>query len=259
MYFNNFKIVDIKRKFTKEEALSDISKLLKVLVEAPPDPFMNSGSRIKFYMNVDNILNTLPETLNIEQMYIIACKIVALLGDCHTSMDLRFNTGKIWLELEPIDEKLVVIGVYKNELKCLIGQYLLAVNYVPVEELLTKMPEIRAANGIYNNLVHLADAIKNPFTILLLTGNNNGDIKKVTFTFRSMENNSIQKISLFSSKEPPGSLIENNSFKFALSKSDLTYKIIDNMIGYLRIGSMTKYRESYESLLNSGASESLLS
>jgi hypothetical protein len=40
------------RKFTRDEALLDIFQLLKILTEAHPDPFMNFGSQVKFYIRV---------------------------------------------------------------------------------------------------------------------------------------------------------------------------------------------------------------
>ena len=150
-------------KFTREEALLEISQLLKILTEAHPDPFMRFGSQIKFYLRVNDIIGNLPETLDIAQMYIVACKVTALLGDGHTFMDpLNCPKGRIWLELEPVEEKLIIIGVYESKFADLIGCCLLAVNGMPIEDLLSRILEIRGANGTYNNLVHLADALKDP-------------------------------------------------------------------------------------------------
>jgi hypothetical protein len=78
---------NVTRKFTRKEALLEVSQLLKVLTEAHPDPFMKFGSQVKFYIRVNDTISNLPDTLDITQMYIVACKVTALLGDGHTFMD----------------------------------------------------------------------------------------------------------------------------------------------------------------------------
>ena len=247
-------------KFTREEALLEISQLLKILTEAHPDPFMRFGSQIKFYLRVNDIIGNLPETLDIAQMYIVACKVTALLGDGHTFMDpSNCHKGRIWLELEPIEEKLVIIGVYESKFVDLIGCSLLAVNGMPLEDLLSRILEIRGANGTYNNLVHLADALKDPCMISFLTGNDFHSMDQATFTLMSQEDNSIQSITVPCSPEVPGALIEHQLLNFPVSpESDISYGILEDRIGYLRIDSMRKYRENYESQLKFGASESFL-
>jgi hypothetical protein len=248
------------RKFTRAEALFDISQLLQILTEAHPDPFMNIGSQVKFYIKVNEILSNLPETLNMTQLHIIACKITALLGDGHTFMDeIYCPIGGIWLELEPIDEKLIVMGVYESKHSDLIGNILLAVNGVSTKDLLSIILEIRGANGIYNNLIHLADALKNQCMVSFRTGNASHDADQVILTLMSQEDNSIRRIIVPYGREPPGELIERNSLHLPLSsESDVSYKILENRIGYLRIDSMRRYRENYESQLKDGASESFL-
>ncbi len=247
-------------KFTRDEALLDIFQLLKILTEAHPDPFMNFGSQVKFYIRVNDIIRNLPETLDIAQMYMVACKITALLGDGHTFMDrLNCPKGRIWLELEPIEEKLIIMGVYETKCTNLIGQSILAVNGIPIEELSSRLLEIRGANGMYSNLVHLADALIDPCMISFLTGNGSRNMDHITYTLISQEDNSIQKITVHCSPEVPGMLIEHHSLNFPVSlESDISYGILEDRIGYIRIDSMRKYRESYESQLKFGASKSFL-
>ena len=252
------------RTFKREEALSDMHQLLRILTEAHPDPFRNLGSQVKFYTKVEEILSSLEETIDLSQLNMIVMRIIALLGDCHTQATQLFaKSGKVWLEFKPIDKMIILTGVYENKFSSLIGHKLLAVNGIPVEELISKMLEIRAANGIYNKLLVLSYALKETYFISLLTGKSTGDMKEIIFTLISLEDNSIHEIAIpndnIFEQKPPGKLIEHDSLHFSFSsKSDISYKIIEDMIGYLRIDSMTKYRESYESLLKSGASESFL-
>ncbi len=250
----------VTRKFTREEALLEISQLIEVLTEAHPDPFMKFGSQVKFYIRVNDIIGSLPETLDITQMHIVACKVTALLGDGHTFMDqLNCPKGRSWLELEPIEERLVVMGVYESKHTDIIGCSLLAVNGISTEDLSSRILEIRGANGTYNNLVHLAEALKDPCMISFLTGTDSSNMEKVTFTLMSQEGNSTQKITVPCSPEAPGMLIEHHSLDFPASpESDISYGILEDRIGYLRIDSMRRYRENYESQLKFGASESFL-
>ena len=252
------------RTFKREEALSDIHQLLRILTEAHPDPFRNLGSQVKFYTKVEEILSSLEETIDLSQLNMIAMRIIALLGDCHTQVTQLFaKSRKVWLEFKPIDKMIILTGVYENKFSSLIGHKLLAVNGIHVEELISKMLEIRAANGIYNKLLVLSYALKETYFVSLLTGKSAGDMKEIVFTLMSLEDNSIQEIAIpnghIFEQKSPGKLIEQDSLHFSFSsKSDISYKIIEDMVGYLRIDSMTKYRESYESLLKSGASESFL-
>jgi hypothetical protein len=251
---------DSSRRFTRQEVLSDMFQLLNILTEAHPDPFMNIGSQVKFYSKVDKILFNLPEEINVIQMHSVACKIVALLADSHTYMEGLDNNGtRIWIEFEPIDEKLIVMGVYESRFSNLIGYSLQALNGVPIESLLTRMLEIRSANWVYDNLIHVADALKDPHMASLLIGKGNGNIKEIKLTLASPEGDPIQNIVFTFSPDPPGDLIQSNSLNFSISsKSEISYKILDEGVGYLRIKSMVNYRESYESMLKSGASEYFL-
>ncbi len=248
------------QKFTREEALLEISQLLKILTEAHPDPFMRFGSQVKFYIRVNDIISNLPETLDITQMHIVTSKVSALVGDGHTFMDqLICPNGRVWLELEPIGEKIIIMGVYESKHTDLIGQSILSVNGIPTEDLLSSMLEIRGANGAPNNLINLAYALKDPCMISLLTGNGSGNLKRITYTLMSQEDSSIRKITVPCSLGAPGKLIEHHPLDFPASpESDISYGILEDRIGYLRIDSMIRYRENYESQLKFGASESFI-
>lgn len=235
-------------------------QLLRILTETHPDPFLSAGGQVKFYIKADKILNNLTETLELCELQNIARKIVALVGDNHTFVNqVNSNKERIWLDFEPIEKKLILMGVYESKFRSLIGHFLLAVNGISVNDLISKMLEIRGSNGIYNNLLTLAYALKDQSIVSFLTGNSQRDMKKVEFTLMSFENDSIQTIIVSYSQEPPGSLIEHDSLQIPIdSKTGISYEILKGSIGYLRIDSMTKYRESFESLLKSGISESFI-
>ena len=115
-------------------------QLLRILTEAHPDPFRNLGSQVKFYTKVEEILSGLGETINLSQLNMIAMRVVALLGDCHTQVYPSFDeSGKVWLEFKPIDKMIILTGVYESKFSSLIGHKLLAVNGIPVKDLISKM------------------------------------------------------------------------------------------------------------------------
>ncbi|SMD30337.1 S41 family peptidase [Picrophilus oshimae] len=244
------------KRFTKEEALSDLYKLVKIITETHPDPFMNLGSQIKFYMMIDEIIGKINENIDIIELYNITRKITALIGDSHTFMqNPGFDNSRIWIEFEIIDEKIIVLGVYEKNLNDIIGHELIAVNGINVKELLSKMHEIRASNSIYDALAHLINAFYDKYTMSYITGQDG--INYVNLTLMSIEDNSLKDVKLSFSIDPPGALIENNTVFNVKSKLDISYGIINNT-GYLRIDSMTRYREAYESILNFGADESFI-
>ena len=106
------------RTFKREEALSDIHQLLRILTEVHPDPFRNLGSQVKFYTKVEEILSSLEETIDLSQLNMIAMRIIALLGDCHTQVTQLFaKSRKVWLEFKPIDKMIILTGVYENKFR----------------------------------------------------------------------------------------------------------------------------------------------
>ncbi len=247
-------------RFKKEEALSDINQLLAIITEAHPDPYRNSGTQIMFYKKVDEIVKDLPDELDLSELQTIARKIVALIGDSHTFIEnIGQNKYRVWLDFEPVDKKIILMDVYGNEFQNLIGYSLIAVNDVPLEEVKSKILEIRGANGIYNTLLNLSYGLKDPFIISYLTGHVGDNGESVCFTLMSLENSSIQKITVPFTQDPPGKLISYSSLRLDTpSESNIFYKIIEDSIAYLKIDSMTGYRESYESLRGHGATESFV-
>lgn len=108
---------------TRDEALRDLSQLLRILTETHPDPYVNCGSQAKFYEAADKLMKNLPQHLSKNHLHLIASKISALIGDGHTYMDsLPSLNRRIWLEFEPIEGNLVVMGVYEKNILALLEQ-----------------------------------------------------------------------------------------------------------------------------------------
>lgn len=248
------------QSLTKIEALNDLSQLLRVLTEAHPDPYFHFGSQVKFYEAVGKLLENLPQRLSRKHLHLLASKITALIGDGHTFMD-SFSSlnSRVWLELEPIEENLFVVGVYEEEQTHLIGTKLSAVNGIQMSDLCSRIKDIRGTNGTQNNLSHLLRAFKEPNTMAALLENENYEDGNLTVRLEFSDNNSLfQEDFIFASSHPGGLLVHQVMNLPESTESDLSWSILDNEIGYLRIDSMMKYRENYESQISFGAGETFL-
>ena len=248
------------QSLTRGEALKDLSQLLRIVTEAHPEPFSNCGSQIMFYEAADKLMKNLPQFLSKKHLHLLASRITALIGDGHTSMDsLSSSNERVWLEFEPIEENLVVVGVYEKKHMRLIGAKLSAINGIQLRELCSRMKMIRGTNGTYNNLVHLDQAFKEPSIMSDLLENNDYDNGGMAVSLEFYNEKSLVQEDFTFTSTCPGALLERHVLNLPESpESDLAWTILENGIGYLRIDSMRKYRENYESQISLGASETFL-
>ncbi len=243
---------------SKKDSLSDLIQLVKLVTETHPDPFLHKGSRIDFFRSVSGILDQAPGMVDKETFHILAMKILALVGDGHTSMDpLQESSEKIWLKLEPVGGSLIVLGVYLVEQEKLIGSALKAINGIPMEIIGERIKTIRSANGENNNLMHIMEFLNHKHLLGYIL---NQSMKDNGSVFLHLQNQGGEsEVEFQFSEKQPGELIIRNGIELPQSEtSDLSWAILEGNTGYLRIDSMRKYRENFESQLNYGASEKFL-
>ena len=241
---------------SKKDSLPDFLQLVKMVTETHPDPFLHKKSRIEFFRSVNGILDQIPDNIDQETFHIFAMRILSLVGDGHTSMDpLPESREKIWLKIEPIDGSLLVLGVYSREHEKLIGSVVKGINGIPMETIKENMKTLRGANGENNNLMHIVECFGQKHLMSYLLHRSIKDIGSISLELQNFGN--IYEFEF--SEEKPGELIIRNEMELPTSEtSDLSWTILDGNIGYLRIASMMKYRENFESQLNYGASEKFL-
>lgn len=243
---------------SKKDSLSDLLQLVKMVTETHPDPFLHKKSRIEFFRSVNSIMDQVPENIDQETFHIFAMKVMALVGDGHTSMDpLPESREKIWLKIEPIDGSLLVLGVYSHEHEKFIGSVIKGINGIPMETIKENMKKLRGANGENNNLMHIMECFGQKHLMGYLLDRSTKDIGSINLELNNRGN--VYEMEFEFSEEKPGELIIRNGMELPSSEtSDLSWTILDGRTGYLRIESMWKYRENFESQLNHGASEKFL-
>ncbi len=245
---------------SRNEALSDLRQLVNMITETHPDPYFQIGSQIEFFRAVNSILNDVPEEVDTSALHLNAMKISALAGDGHTSLDpLKSGGKKIWLMLEPVDETLLILGVYEEKHRKLIGSSVMAINGIAIERIKENMKVFRGANGENNNLMHLMECFNNKFLMSFVVYGKVVDSDSIQLTLHNHESGYASDVVFSFSERQPGELIFNREMELPSSESsDLSWTIFNGNKGYLKIESMRKYRENFESQLSNGASENFL-
>lgn len=250
-----------RRELTKEAALEDISKLTEIIVESHPEPFMHASSQISFYEKIEAIVSRLRgDRISLGDFWVAASEVTALVGDGHTSIDLPdLDSKRLWLEVEPLDSRLIVTGVYEKAASHYIGASVRSVEDISMGTLLERIRNLRGSDGPYSDLRHVVQAFRSGvMTGYLLQKAEVGDSLTLGFevggeaTFGSFR----------FAADHPGELVTP---KTALGvpppgPNDMSWTVLSSRddVAYLRIDSMRKYRENYEHQLIGGASEVFL-
>ena len=170
------------KPLTADEAHEDLRQLVDLLVNSHPDPFTGCGGMISFYRLADNTARAIPDSgLTAIAFLRLLRPLVAAVRDGHTTIfdpkapdqkvDARAlapdagSQPRLWIDWEPVDERLVVAAVYEEGRAQLIGMRLESIEGVSFDELADRMRGIRGDDNVYNNLVHLAEALAHPTLI----------------------------------------------------------------------------------------------
>ncbi|MEZ4573267.1 MAG: hypothetical protein R2849_23710 [Thermomicrobiales bacterium] len=69
---------------------------------------------------------------------------------------------RLWIDWEPVEELFVVVAVHDPDLAHLLGTRLESIDGVPFADLSARMCRLRGDDNVYNNLVHLTEALGHP-------------------------------------------------------------------------------------------------
>ena len=143
-------------------------ELGRLLETAHPDPFTGGGGREAFEGRLRSTLATLPEEGMTAREFLSEVRpLVASLHDGHTHIreprrsEERPKRG-VAVELEAVEERLYVSGVFADAHRVALGGRLVAVQGTPWSSLLERSARFRGAENPYNNLVHLATMLADP-------------------------------------------------------------------------------------------------
>ena len=150
--------------FTQAELLQDAKQLASILEKSHPDPYSNGGGKVAFQRRRQELLQNIPaEGMTAECFYRLLLPFVASLRDGHTAI-LPQQTGAqprpgLPLAFKIIDESLAVAGVVRKENVDLRGALLLAVEGIPVQELVKRQNNLRGIENMYGTLALLSRSL----------------------------------------------------------------------------------------------------
>lgn len=248
--------------YNREALIQDARQLASILEQSHPDPYINGGGKVAFQRRLQGLLQTIPaEGMNAEQFYRQLLPFVASLRDGHTAM-LSPQAGTpprpgLPLPFKVIDESLAVASAVHKDHVDLYGAMLLAVEGVPIRELVQRQNNLRGIENTYGTLALLSRSLgterglqnllpewTNPAKIRLTLRLAAGESRDFIFQpGEKIENAPVQ----------PGSKIRLPD----MSRSDVAWNFLDKdgETAVLKIDDMSTYREACEDWIAQGMSE----
>lgn len=246
----------MNEKIVREQLIQDIQQLSHILETAHPDPYIHSGGKIMYHHRLQKLIMEIPHNgLTQQEFADLLLPFVAALQDGHTSITPfqspvdQMNPGGIPLFFEPIEEKLYVESVAREEDAHLIGSLLVSVESVEFDELVTRMKHSIGYENLYDllrilghlgvlKIEHFLKQIvpewqdKDKIRVGLRLPNG----KEEEFTFAPALNLTSPPIKLESEVELPA------------SRGSISYNFMNpsKNTAYLRIDDMSSYREAFE-------------
>ncbi|MCL4355586.1 MAG: S41 family peptidase [Thaumarchaeota archaeon] len=244
---------------SREAALQDISRLVEVIAESHPDPFRHLSSQVAFYERAGAVAAELKgETVAQSDFYLCASRIAALVGDGHTSVDsVDEGVERLWLDMEPLDGRLVVTGVYGGERSELLGAFVNAVEGVGMEALSDRIRTVRGSDGLYNDLEHITGAFRSRVLSEYLLQKEVA--KPLNVELKGPAGGTSADLE-FAAGKPGGLVVPRTAVELPEpGRNDMAWAMLPGKAAvYLRIDSMRRYRENFESQFALGASEAFL-
>ncbi len=254
--------------FSREALIQDVKQLSEILETAHPDPYFYGGGKIAYHRALQNLVREIPlEGMTKEDFYYHILPFVARLEDGHTVLmpdindEDKVNPRGIPLYFEPIDEKLYVGAVSKEEYRHLIGSLLISIEGVLLKDLVNRFK----ANWGFDNIYHLLGNLgmlgalyygkilkrlipewTNEEQIEVVLQHTNGEEKKYD-------------LSLSQEVEYPLVRLEFEEF-IKKNERKISYHFLGKQmdIAYLHIDDMSSYREAHEYWHKIGLKNSLL-
>ena len=252
------------RIFTQQELMQDARQLASTLSQSHPDPYTNGGGKVAFQRRFQVVLENIPaDGLTAEEFYRLLLPFVASLRDGHTAL-LSLQSGApplpgIPLSFKIIDESLVVASAVRKDDTDIRGALLVAVDEVPLQELVQRQNNLRGIENVYGTLALLTrsfstekglqnlipertDAARIRLTLSLAGGETRD------FFFERGESLQISPVA-------PNS----NILLPDMSQTDVAWKFLDRdgRSALLKIDDMSGYREAVEDWIASGMSAGL--
>jgi hypothetical protein len=250
---------------SREALIEDVRGLSGIFENVHPDPYIRGGGKIAYHRRLQNLIKDIPQDgMTKEDFFYKIQSFVASLVDGHTNMSLvrtqndRENPGGVPLYFEPIDGKLYVSSVTRQEHIPLIGALLVSIEDIIFTELVNRMKNFVGYENYYGLLgsTGRSGALFNRDSLkrLIPEWKNEGEIMVVL----RHPDGSEREYLLPAAEDVKYPLLQPVSrIKFPDSKGWISYHFFDNErnIVYLRIDSMSNYREAHEYWHNVGMTQ----
>jgi len=255
-------------KIKREVLIQDVKRLTEILETAHPDPYFYGGGKIAYHRALQELVRDIPqEGMTRVDFYYHLLPFIARLEDGHTVLmpeitdEDRVNPRGIPLYFEPIDEKLFVGAVTKEEYHHLVGSILVSVEGVPLSELVARFRANWGCDNIYHLLGNLGMFGALYFgKILKRLIHEWKDEDQIEVVLRHV-NGKEKKYVLTPSQNVEYPLLRLESKEIIDKKGrKISYHYLGKQknIAYLHIDDMSSYREAHEYWHNIGLKKSLV-
>lgn len=146
----------------REGLLADARQLAQIIEDTHPDPYIRGGGKVAFHLRLDQLLRAIPrEGMTSDAFARLLRPFLAAIGDSHTELWGGYQVnqvepGGIPLRFGIVETSLYVAGVLRPEDERLFGARLVAVEGVPMEELLARQRAWVALENEYHVLEEMA-------------------------------------------------------------------------------------------------------
>jgi len=248
-------------RLTQEQLRADVRQLVGYLESAHPDPY-GGRSKVAFHRDVHQIHDAIgPEGMTVAEFLVILQPLIASLHDLHTFIWMQRDTtdnARVWIDLQPVDGALIVTRVYREEDRELLGGVIETIDGVGQQELLERLGRIRGAENLYSELSNLADSTKKLLRLgCLLAWEDRPD----TLAVEVRRGDRLLSRDIPIAEITPDTQIDPESAIElpAANAAGMAWGFLDGEddVAYLRIDTMGKYREAFESWHASGTDRKL--
>jgi hypothetical protein len=233
--------------------IEDAYELRNTIEDTHPDPYVNGGGKIAFHRRFHELLGKIPEDgMTTTDFLGLVQPFVAAIGDSHTAaLKATGEATSLTLPLgfKIVEEQLVVDRVARQEQAPMLGARLVAMEGVPLAELIARQGRLR---GFENRYGKMAIMILRTLTtrqglVQLVPEWKGGETIRVDL--RPADGTKVQ-VDLELLSEPPGDWVTPPSriSMPSLADSDVAYTFLDpeRTTALLVISDLMRYREACE-------------
>ncbi len=246
-------------RISKELLIEDLRQLAEILEKSHPDPYLRSGGKVAFHRRFQEALLLLPEEgKTASKFFIYLLPFVASLKDGHTFLLPPWPNqpgSGLPFGLNIVEESLYIEKVFSPEHKDLIGARLLAVNHLPLSDLLNRLKNLVGWDNEYQLLSYLCRFLDDISLLeILLPGWNPDEPIHLDFNLPTGKKESLT-LSIKEKRKGPAIEAPSKIILPSTEKIDFVYAFLDQKkeICLLRIDGMFSYRENFEFFRAMGA------